>query len=247
MGRPSCEHSLDQQMTLYSSSSGNEGDRAHAYTHTRTHTHMPQRRPGNTRGRPRPRTLAARGRKKSARDRSIPHSRDTEDKRCLHRVRASPHSTGSRCGRAIPTATESTPKRAQGRLACIHTFCSKLGRHATRSCAGACAWLTRLEERCILDHVRDDEEADLAAAQVDAGELGGAAIACRVGDVVEGAVHVVLGGDHAPAIELAGLHLDGHCVAHSFVQCLERDADRHGGGGRNTRTTHECSQQTIQK
>lgn len=87
--------------------------------------------------------------------------------------------------------------------------------------------LDGLEHGRVLEHVRQDDEADLAAAYVDLLELGSAAVTIGDRDVAHQTVHVVLGFDELAAEQLAHDRLHGHDVTFRFVQHFDRDSDRH--------------------
>ena len=91
----------------------------------------------------------------------------------------------------------------------------------------AAATLHFLEHRRVLQHVGQDEEADLAAADVDVLKLRRSPVAVRHVDVGELAVHVVLGLQQLATVHLPGVRLARHDVTLSLVQNLDRNSDRH--------------------
>ena len=74
------------------------------------------------------------------------------------------------------------------------------------------------EHGCVFEHVREDDEADPGAADVNRLQVRNAAISSRVRDVAQQAVHVVLNIDHLPSVNFTALELHCHSEALPFVQ-----------------------------
>ena len=79
----------------------------------------------------------------------------------------------------------------------------------------------------ILQHVRKDEESDLAASDEDIFQLSHSAISVCDCDVCHLAVHVVFSFHQLAPVHFASCCLAGDNVALRLVQNLDRDTDRH--------------------
>ena len=89
----------------------------------------------------------------------------------------------------------------------------------------ATADVAATEHGRVSEHVGDDEEAYVGAADVDLVEMGDAAVAGGDGDVLELDVHVVLGLEEFAAVCLARSDFEGDDVALCLVEELDWDAD----------------------
>lgn len=84
-----------------------------------------------------------------------------------------------------------------------------------------------LEHRRVLQHVGQDEKADLAAPDVDVLQLGRPAVTVRHVDGRELTVHVVLRLDQLPAVHFARVRLARNDVPLRLVQDLDGDSYGH--------------------
>lgn len=87
--------------------------------------------------------------------------------------------------------------------------------------------LHALQHGRVLQHVWQDQEADLASTDVDLLELSHAAVPVGYGYVGHLTVHVVLSLNQLATVHLSGVGLAGDDVSLCLVQDLDGDADGH--------------------
>ena len=109
-----------------------------------------------------------------------------------------------------PAAVEGAPSSPPGRLRpedrrLAATRCTRVLRPSSSAHV--------LYHGRVLEHVRQDEEADLGAPDVDVLEIGHLAVPVRYRDLGHLTVHVVLGLDEAAPVHLPGVGLARHDVA----------------------------------